>query len=225
MKRPQLPFREKVSLHLSSAFAHNLENEQTPTTPRNMNLRTKVKDELQRSITTEGPKNARRAGMKIRSANNVDKKPLMCEKPHMSTHSHRPRSLAEIALNVRGDTPYNHAMKEFIDHLSVVCPPSTREEGTVAVPLGAFSEEPVRLERKPHNAHLAGMAEFLAHLADVQPPEWCFKNRFFLKEPFVVAPGRRSGEMIMAATPGAFKRRNLFCGAVLRDFVNSKTGR
>lgn len=183
-----------------------------------MNPRPKPKDSnLARSVA-EGVRGTRRI-------NNVDKKRYMCEKPRMNMLSQRPRSLADIAVSVRGDTPYNHAMKEFIDHLSVVCPASECEGDPIAVPLDAFSDEPLELDLNPFNAHLAGMAEFLAHLADVAPPHWCLKERFFLKEPVVVAPGRRSGEMVMATTPGAFKRRNLFCGAVLRDFVIAKSGR
>lgn len=159
----------------------------------------------------------------VRSTEIVDKNWSVCDLPEMINIGKRPSSLAAIADRVSDDTPYTHAMKEFIDHLTFISQRATYSGGPISIPPSAFADEPSELSTAALNAHLGGMAEFLAGLSDAPVPDWCNKDRFFLDDPCVVAPGLMSAEMIISQTPGAFKRRNLFCGRVLRDYVAKMT--
>lgn len=63
------------------------------------------------------------------------------------------------------------------------------------------------------DAHIAGMAEYLADRYAVDRPAWVEGASRFLAEP-VFFGGRRSHQHMLASTNAAMRRRNLFCGEI-----------
>lgn len=133
------------------------------------------------------------------------------------------RSLREVAENVVASTDADYFfpffLKEFIDHLIR----EARAGGAVpSEPLpiseAAFRDEPPPLANAIHRTYLAGMAEHLATLSGQPVPAWCQRDVYVLAEP-VVRGGPRSRDLMIAQTPPAFARRNLYCGPALEKFV------
>lgn len=63
------------------------------------------------------------------------------------------------------------------------------------------------------DAHIAGMAEFLAFHLDAGAPAWASGPSRFLKEP-VFFGGRHARPYMLTSTTWSMRRRNLFCGEV-----------
>lgn len=126
-----------------------------------------------------------------------------------------PRTLHDVGAMVAAGQPYPLCMKEFIDHLirEALAAGGVRD-GLVPIPPEAFRDEPPPLETPLLRAHLGGMAEHLARLSAQSPPSWCARAPYFLPEP-VRFGGSLARDLVIAATPPEFRRRNLYCGRVL----------
>lgn len=126
------------------------------------------------------------------------------------------RAMTALALVGAG---YPASLKELIDHLVRVA--EWRNDRPV-VPVSVFEEEPHLLDEPVLNAHAGGLAEHLAVLADVQVPEWCGKQDYFLDQPRF-GGGERRRSAIIGMTPEAFARRRLYCGPVLGKLMSRTT--
>jgi hypothetical protein len=127
-----------------------------------------------------------------------------------------PRTIRQVGVNVANGAPYASMMKEFIDSLIRDLRAKGARRGAVALPVDSamIAEEPPRLDDPVHRVHLAGMAEHIARIGGMSPPEWTEKPEFFLAEP-VFMGGESGRHLALAETPGPFRRRQLFCGRAL----------
>lgn len=126
----------------------------------------------------------------------------------------RPRSLREVSLEVLAGRDYASSMKEFLDEVILVAKAPDTRYGFYQIPRSYIEDSPIHLKNKTQIVHLAGLAENLALLAGLQPPEWTEEAIYFLKEPiFFGGPNIR--EHIINETDSAYRRRLLFCGPSL----------
>lgn len=126
----------------------------------------------------------------------------------------RPKSLAEVALDVSEGQDYASAVKEFIDEIISSAAAPTDPYGFYQIPSSHYEDEPDGISDPILRVHLAGLAENLATISGQQPPDWSEKEAYFLREPVYVG-GRRSRGHLTSDTPAAFRRRLLFCGPSL----------
>lgn len=129
----------------------------------------------------------------------------------MSTNNDAPQySLAHVARQA-ARMPEQHInlyTKEFVDALSHPANASAQRQWAM------IEEEPQLLPWEWANVLLAGMAEFIAHRADLEPPAWTDKPERFLARPRFWGVRPQTRAHMLAETPGPFRRRNLFCGYV-----------
>lgn len=131
-----------------------------------------------------------------------------------------PMSLREVSERVALGVPYAHAMKEFLDGIRRASKVSLRDGiRTLLLPNGSIDDRPHRLENAIDRAHIGGMAEYMANLANVPPPAWCNDKDHFLDEA-VFTCGEKSASLFLAETPAAFRRRNLFCGRAAENLTS-----
>ena len=128
-----------------------------------------------------------------------------------------PKSLRDIADTVVAGGDYTFAMKEFIDNVIRDLRSKGARRSDATLPVGAefFVDEPPVIEKPIHRVHLAGMAEYLANLSGQPTPAWCLRSEFFLDEPLIFGGSAAARETSIAETPGAFSKRQLFCGRSL----------
>jgi len=72
-----------------------------------------------------------------------------------------------------------------------------------------IEEEPEALS-EVENAYLAAVAEHLAYHSGLQPPEWVFSEKRFLKQPFFAARVEGLNPLLLKESPTAFRRRMIF---------------
>lgn len=133
----------------------------------------------------------------------------------------RPRSLREVSLEVLSGRDYASSMKEFLDELILVAKAPDTRDGFYQIPHSFIEDAPFHIESKMQMVHLAGLAENLALLAGLQPPEWTEEDIYFLKEPIFFG-GPNSREHIINETGSAYRRRLLFCGSSLSKLFKMK---
>jgi hypothetical protein len=130
----------------------------------------------------------------------------------MSLIGTRPQSLLEISRRVLDGADYASCMKEFIDEAArAAAVDRTSGEAILVLPPSFLEEEPLRIPDPVLRVHLAGMAEYISRLGAAPPPHWSESEDYFLPEATYTC-GPNSRALFMAETPGAFRRRNLFCG-------------
>ena len=73
----------------------------------------------------------------------------------------------------------------------------------------------VFFELKEYSAYYAGLVEFLSHEKGVKPPNWVYRKRFYLKNPYFPGNFKSYGYRIltMIESPVEFKTRNIFIGS------------
>lgn len=118
----------------------------------------------------------------------------------------RPKTIAEIALQILDGRKFSHANKEFIDEyrrFSIDGKPTAQ----------MYEAEPVLLEDIIENVFLAGLAEYIA-LRDGKPiPEWTEKPCRYLEKP-VIFGGENPDHTCWKTTDPPFAKRNLFIGEI-----------
>lgn len=116
-----------------------------------------------------------------------------------------PKSLKELSLRVVQGEDYMALFKQLNDYLMVY---GIRES--------AYQEEPIKLGNQSNNVHMAGMAEYLSNQISKPLPKWCNGAEYFLAEA-VFFDASFTRYHLINNTPFAFKRRLLFCGAVMNQ--------
>lgn len=120
------------------------------------------------------------------------------------------QSLAGVSERVFAGEPFDHAVRELLDEVSLMAS---------AQPLvAAISERPRPTGDLRQDAYLGGLAEHLAAAHGVACPAWAlgadrFLDRFWFPSP---VPGFRA--LAIAESPAAFRRRGIFiaCGSLER---------
>ena len=82
--------------------------------------------------------------------------------------------------------------------------------------LNLVVEQPVWIEapeQQDCNAYLAGMVETLCHEAGLPPPSWTESPRCFPHRPWFAGGLENLKAILLAESPVAFRRRNLFVSA------------
>ena len=82
--------------------------------------------------------------------------------------------------------------------------------------LALIREEPVWVDTPGHencNAYWAAMAETLCREAGLAPPAWTESPRCFLSRPWFAGGMESLKAVLLAESPVAFRRRNLFVSA------------
>ncbi|PIQ54409.1 MAG: hypothetical protein COW02_05065 [Comamonadaceae bacterium CG12_big_fil_rev_8_21_14_0_65_59_15] len=112
-----------------------------------------------------------------------------------------------------GDPPRDYApmMKQYLDEVVNMA---------VEEVLSSIAQEPVPIS-PIFDAHIAGMAEYIADRYAVERPAWIEGMPRFLPEP-VFFGGRRSHQHMLVSTNDAMRRRNLFCGEITLQAFKSK---
>lgn len=115
-----------------------------------------------------------------------------------------------------------HAAQQPIDYPSYVKMLADALSG--AAPgdvLSAIAQEPGLVAEPWMNAHLAGLAEFLAQRAGLDTPAWALAETRFLPEPKFFG-GEAMHAMLLTQTPSCMRRRNLFCGPVMMQSIRGR---
>jgi hypothetical protein len=120
------------------------------------------------------------------------------------SHTQKPKSLSAVAeMASTCHEMYPSYIKEFLDSLR-------------AAPDGAagdmIQDEP-QLFNPVFDAHIAGLAEYIAFVRKTKTPQWAELPSRFLVNP-VFFGGRHSRDLVIATTTFSMRRRNLFCGEV-----------
>lgn len=115
--------------------------------------------------------------------------------------------VAELTMR-HGGQRFNLFTKEFVDALSHPRNASPERQ------LEMIAGEPMWLQEPWMDALLAGMAEFIANREDLNPPAWTEDAHRFLAEPRFWGYRPETRALMLAETPGPFRRRNLFCGYI-----------
>jgi len=83
-----------------------------------------------------------------------------------------------------------------------------------ALPSDVFAAEPewnVELLPETSQAFFAATAHHLSVKYKLESPFWCFKEKYFLKDPYFPFPAKKYLRVIlMIESPKAFKMRNIF---------------
>lgn len=72
-----------------------------------------------------------------------------------------------------------------------------------------LNEEPLIID-KIKNAFLAATAEQLAYQNDFNIPEWVYKEKYFLDEPFFAISSQGFKPLLIMESPVPFRKRNIF---------------
>ena len=113
----------------------------------------------------------------------------------------RPRSLKELSLlYLRGEEGFDILFRDFLHEFNA------RPSET------ALKEEPYPLD-KIKDAYLAAAAEQLAYQNDFSIPEWVYKNKYFLEEPFFASSNEGLKPLLIMESPVPFRRRGIFVSA------------
>lgn len=129
----------------------------------------------------------------------------------MDSNTFLPSSLFDVAQFVLNGYPYPSAMKELIDCIIADLNHKSFDDNRIPISHGFFNDEPPALPEIFMRAHLAGTAEYMAHLSNAHQPSWVNKDIYFLSSPVFVG-GAASRANMVRDTPAAFRRRLLFCG-------------
>jgi len=125
----------------------------------------------------------------------------------MRGSEHSLAKVAELTLQ-HGQQRFNLFTKAFVDALSH--PGNASPERRLEM----IADEPIRLPDPWMDVFLAGAAEFIANREDFSPPAWTEDPCRFLPEPRFWGYRPETRALMLAETPGPFRRRNLFCGYV-----------
>jgi hypothetical protein len=122
-------------------------------------------------------------------------------------------TLAQVAQFTSEGTDYASNTKEFIDALAV----ALRDKQDDASIAAMIEDEPVELGGVL-DAHLGGLAEYIADRKGLPCPAWANKPERFLTQPFFMG-GARVHRILLITTTYCMRRRNLFCGRVSLDSI------
>jgi|GEM_PF-4659130 len=121
----------------------------------------------------------------------------------MNNSSGRPQTLFAVAVASKSDLGnYPSFVKEFLD-----------ESRLPGFDYAAAIAECPPILGGIYDAHLAGLAEYIAFAKKIDNPKWVNDKSRFLPEP-VFFGGRHSRGIMLATTAFSMRRRNLFCGEI-----------
>jgi hypothetical protein len=124
-------------------------------------------------------------------------------------------TLAQVAQFTSEGSDYASNVKEFIDALAV----ALRDKPDNASLVAMIEDEPAELGGV-FDAHLGGLAEYIADRNGLPCPAWANKPNRFLSRPFFMG-GARAHRMLLTTTTYCMRRRNLFCGRVSLDSLRA----
>jgi hypothetical protein len=115
----------------------------------------------------------------------------------------RPATLAEVATRTRDGEPFDPLLREFLDSFY-----TSNREGMDR----AIMDTPLRIA-PIHDAYLAAVAEHLALRFGLKVPQWVEEPHRFLVKPFFAGGLESLKAILLAESPLAFRRRQIFVSA------------
>jgi hypothetical protein len=114
----------------------------------------------------------------------------------------RPKTIAEVAANIRKGGDAGHEIKDFL------------HEFQDAPLVSALNEEPEKLEGvvkdgRRFDAFLQALAVYLSCRVDSDPPAWT-RKMIQLADPWFASPGAAIRNYLLMSSPTPFRNRNLF---------------
>ena len=121
------------------------------------------------------------------------------------------KSIREISLEWRRDLqsgrePFYGEIGNLLDDFRAHCP-TAQERGALV------SEPPVPTGQPETDAYLAALAESLCREFGMCPPAWTEEPSYYLKRPWFAGGLESLKAILLAESPVAFRRRNLFVSA------------
>jgi hypothetical protein len=119
------------------------------------------------------------------------------------TATPRPTTLEDIATRVLGGTPFDPALREFLDEFY---------NGSLETMKHAIACPPARIGTV-HDAYLAAVAEHLALRFGLPVPAWVEEPSRFLARAFFAGGLESLKAILLVESPLAFRRRQIFVSA------------
>lgn len=121
------------------------------------------------------------------------------------------KSIREISLEWRRDLeagrePFYGEIGNLLDDFRLHCP-TVQERKTL------MDEPPVSTGQPETDAYLAALAESLCREVGMRPPAWTENPAYYLKRPWFAGGLDSLKAILLAESPAAFRRRNLFVSA------------
>jgi hypothetical protein len=121
------------------------------------------------------------------------------------------KGIRDISLEWRRDLragrqPFLGEIGNLLDDFRMRC---TTERDRLAL----VSEQPVSVGQPETDAYLAALAEYLCRESGMHPPAWTEQPAYYLKRPWFAGGLENLKAILLAESPTAFRRRNLFVSA------------
>lgn len=121
------------------------------------------------------------------------------------------KSIREISLEWRRDLeagrePFYGEIGNLLDDFRARCPTAQERRALM-------DEPPVSTGQPETDAYLAALAESLCREFGMRPPAWTEEPAYYLKRPWFAGGLESLKAILLAESPAAFRRRNLFVSA------------
>ena len=120
----------------------------------------------------------------------------------------RPKTLFEVAAESRAYREFGMNLKDFLHEFK-----EAKERGEPLAPM--LRDEPPRLaslfpEGDVCDAFIAGTADYLSRVNNIEPPNWSLAADRMLEHPWFSEPYLSMRLRLLRDTPSAFKDKNIF---------------